>query len=235
VSSLSTGLSTTNSSVSSLSTSTSTGLVSLSTLISSGQSHYVSVNDGGTQQGNYTNNGATGTNAVAIGANASASSDGGVALGNNATVSGTSAVAVGQGAAATAANSVALGANSVASEANTVSVGSVGAERRITNVAPGVNPTDAVNVGQLNSLRGDVNNVAKKAYTGVAAATALTMIPDVDLGKTFSLGVGVASYQGNGAVAIGGTARISENLKVKAGIGYSGQARTYGVGMGYQW
>ena len=31
-----------------------------------------------------------------------------------------------------------------------VSVGSVGAERQITNVAPGVEGTDAVNVDQLN-------------------------------------------------------------------------------------
>src|SRR5262249_33610125 len=36
--------------------------------------------------------------------------------------------------------------------AGEVSVGSVGAERQITNVAPGSAPTDAVNLGQLQAI-----------------------------------------------------------------------------------
>src|SRR4029077_10388728 len=38
-----------------------------------------------------------------------------------------------------------------ANAANTVSVGAVGSERRITNVAAGINPTDAATVSQLSS------------------------------------------------------------------------------------
>ncbi|MBN3759199.1 adhesin, partial [Paraburkholderia sp. Tr-20389] len=41
-----------------------------------------------------------------------------------------------------------------------VSVGAAGAERRITNVAAGLNPTDAVNVSQLMSEDAKVNNVS---------------------------------------------------------------------------
>ena len=52
---------------------------------------------------------------------------------------------------ATAANSVAIGSGSTNTVANTVSFGSAGNERRLTNVAAGVNATDAVNVGQLQS------------------------------------------------------------------------------------
>ncbi|MQR02495.1 ESPR-type extended signal peptide-containing protein [Glaciimonas soli] len=52
--------------------------------------------------------------------------------------------------------SVAIGANSVATEANTVSVGAVGSERKIVNVATGVNDTDAVNVGQLTKAIADI-------------------------------------------------------------------------------
>ncbi|WP_194270688.1 beta strand repeat-containing protein [Glaciimonas soli] len=59
-------------------------------------------------------------------------------------------------------NSVAIGANSVASEANTVSVGAVGSERKIVNVAAGVNTTDAVNVGQLSAVSGDVGQLANQ-------------------------------------------------------------------------
>ncbi|EBK8342616.1 autotransporter adhesin SadA [Salmonella enterica] len=60
-------------------------------------------------------------------------------------------VAIGSGSIAAAENSVALGTNSVADEANTVSVGSSTQQRRITNVAAGVNNTDAVNVAQLKA------------------------------------------------------------------------------------
>ncbi|QKE18242.1 trimeric autotransporter adhesin SadA [Citrobacter sp. TSA-1] len=60
-------------------------------------------------------------------------------------------VAMGSGSIAAAENSVALGTNSVADEANTVSVGSSTQQRRITNVAAGVNNTDAVNVAQLKA------------------------------------------------------------------------------------
>ncbi len=104
--------------------------------------------------------------------------------------------AVGANAVASAPNSVAPGAGSVASEANSVSVGSPGNERTITNVAPGVNPSDAVNMSRLNSVQDSVNSVARTAYSGIAAATALTMIPEVDQGKTLSVGIGMGSYQG---------------------------------------
>ena len=53
-----------------------------------------------------------------------------------------------------AAAHVALGQGSIANLPNTVSVGAPGAERRITNVAAGVNPTDAVNVSQLSAALG---------------------------------------------------------------------------------
>ena len=71
--------------------------------------------------------------------------------GVDANAQGTDSVAIGSGSIAAAENSVALGTNSVADEANTVSVGSSTQQRRITNVAAGVNNTDAVNVAQLKA------------------------------------------------------------------------------------
>ncbi|MFM0556253.1 YadA-like family protein, partial [Paraburkholderia sediminicola] len=177
-----------------------------------------------------------------------------------AVASGTHSTAMGANASATANNSVALGANSVADRANTVSVGSAGNERQVTNVAAGTATTDAVNVGQLNdsigaavgnlpagtsakdytdqqinSVQNSVNQVAKSAYAGIAAATALTMIPDVDQGKTIAVGIGGGTYKGSQAVALGVSARITENLKMKAGAGTSSQGTTVGVGASYQW
>jgi hypothetical protein len=107
-------------------------------------------------------------------------------------------------------NAVALGANSVADRDNSVSVGSADQQRQITNVAAGTQGTDAVNLNQMNSA---VGGIARKAYSGIAAATALTMIPDVDANKTLSLGIGGGTFQGYAATAIGGTARITQNIK----------------------
>ncbi|MFM0595702.1 YadA-like family protein [Paraburkholderia dilworthii] len=174
--------------------------------------------------------------------------------------SGSHATAMGANAKASAANSVAMGANSVADRENTMSVGSAGSERQITNVANGTAATDAVNVGQMNdsigaavgnlpggmtakdytdqqvkTVQSGVNQVARGAYSGVAAATALSMIPDVDLGKTIAVGVGTANYKGYQATAIGASVRITQNLKAKLGAGISAAGTTIGAGASYQW
>jgi trimeric autotransporter adhesin len=156
----------------------------------------------------------------------------GTGSGPAAVATGSNAMALGGGSQASGDNSVAIGSNSVADEANTVSVGSQGNERRITNVAPGKSATDAVNLGQMQSAIGDT---ARAAYSGVAAATALTMIPEVDAGKTLAVGVAGATYKGYQAAAIGASARITANLKVKVGAGISGSETTVGAGASYQW
>ncbi|CAD6530719.1 YadA-like family protein [Paraburkholderia metrosideri] len=177
-----------------------------------------------------------------------------VAAGASASAAGSQAVAMGANASATAQNSVALGAGSTADRDNSVSVGSTGSERQITNVAAGTAPTDAVNLSQMNNSLSQgvqqansytdqrvnatnqaVNDLAKNAYSGIAAATALTMIPEVDVGKKISFGIGASTYHGYQAVALGGTARITENIKVKAGVGMSSGGTTAGIGASYQW
>ncbi|WP_315854878.1 YadA-like family protein [Burkholderia latens] len=164
---------------------------------------------------------------TAVGANASVKSNGGTAIGQGATVS------------AGASNAVAIGQGSVANEANTVSIGSDGHTRRLVNVADGVKATDAVSKGQfdraIGGMQGQIDGMARNAYSGVAAATALTMIPGVDPGKNLSFGIGAASYKGYQAVAMGGEARITENLKMKAGVSLSSGGNVVGAGASYQW
>ncbi|WP_208453677.1 YadA family autotransporter adhesin [Burkholderia cepacia] len=166
-------------------------------------------------------------NGTAVGAGSQVMADSGTAVGQGATVS------------ADATNSVALGQGSKATEANTVSIGSEGAERRIVNIADGVKATDAVSKGQfdraMGGMQGQINDLSRNAYSGIAAATALTMIPGVDPGKNLSFGVSGASYKGYQAVAMGGEARITENLKMRAGVGISSGGNTFGVGASYQW
>ncbi len=153
---------------------------------------------------------ASGDSASAFGNGSSATGDNSIAHGAHSQASGEGSAAIGAGSVASADNAVALGANSVANEANTVSVGSAGSERRVTNVAPGVNGTDAVNVDQMNQLRGDVGasltSLQRAAYGGVAAAMAMPNLMPSAPGKTV-VGAGVANYKGYSAVAAGATYR----------------------------
>ncbi|MCA8318575.1 YadA-like family protein [Burkholderia cepacia] len=186
---------------------------------------------------------ASGNQSTAGGVGATASGNRSTALGNGARASGTDSVALGAHAQASGSNSTALGTGSVADRNNSISIGSVGHERQITNIAPGTASTDAVNLGQLNAainqtagqLQQGINDTARKAYSGVAAATALTMIPDVDKDKVLSVGVGVGSYQGYSAIALGATARITENVKMRAGASLGGSATAIGMGASMQW
>ncbi|WP_234015403.1 YadA-like family protein [Burkholderia sp. BE12] len=194
---------------------------------------------GNTAAGSGATIGTGANNATVIGSGANATKDNGVAIGSGSKSGAEGAVAIGQGASATGSNSVALGAGSVASDNDTVSIGSLGNERTLSNVKDGFNASDAATKGQLDravgGLQGQINDVSKNAYSGIAAATALTMIPGVDPGKTLSFGVGGATYKGYQAVAFGGEARITQNLKMKAGVGLSSGGNTVGVGAAYQW
>ncbi|MBN3503068.1 YadA-like family protein [Burkholderia cenocepacia] len=179
------------------------------------------------------------SNGTAIGTGSKSSAEGATAIGNNANASGSKSAAIGDGASASGSNSVALGSGSMATSDNTVSVGSATQQRTISNLADGVNATDAATKGQLDramgGMQGQMNELSRNAYSGIAAATALTMIPGVDPGKTLSFGIGGATFQGYQAVAFGGEARITQNLKMKAGVGLSSGGNTVGVGASYQW
>jgi autotransporter adhesin len=193
----------------------------------------------------------TGPNSSAGGQGSVASGSNSTAVGNSSQASANGATAVGVGAAASGNNSVALGSNSTdGGRSNVVSVGSLNDTRQVANVAAGTQGTDAVNVDQLNAglaqanaytdqrvdqLQSGINSVARNAYSGIAAATALTMIPEVDKDKTLSFGIGTAGFRGYQAVALGGTARLTENIKMKAGVGMSPGGTTFGMGAAMQW
>ncbi|WP_246641636.1 YadA-like family protein [Paraburkholderia edwinii] len=108
-------------------------------------------------------------------------------------------------------------------------------DSRIGELPSGMSSKDYVDQS-MKSMQSQVNSVAKNSYGGIAAATALTMIPDVDQGKTIAVGVGTGNYKGYQAVALGASARITQNLKVKVGAGMApGNGTTVGAGASYQW
>ncbi|VWB97964.1 membrane-anchored cell surface protein [Burkholderia lata] len=151
-------------------------------------------------------------------------------------------------------NSVAIGAGSNdGGRSNVVSVGSDTQQRQITNVAAGTQGTDAVNLNQLNTLSTTVSQTVQNQQTqinnlgsalqqtdtlarqGVAAATALTMLPQVEPGKTINVAVGVARFAGQSGMAFGASAHLSSSGILKLGIGVAGSNRTFGAGYGYSW
>lgn len=101
-------------------------------------------------------------NGVAIGYSATAAGFNTTVLGAAAKAQGDNATALGQGTLVAADNSVALGAGSRVtaddirdSDTNgVVSVGKSDGERRIINVADGVNDSDAATVGQISKITG---------------------------------------------------------------------------------
>ncbi len=143
-------------------------------------------------------------NGVAIGYSATAAGFNTTVLGAAAKAQVDNATALGQGTLVTADNSVALGAGSRVttddirdSDTNgVVSVGKSDGERRIINVADGVNDSDAATVGQISKITGmdsekgnvvqyDGEDKAAVTFAGTEG-TALKNVSDIELkGNSF--------------------------------------------------
>jgi len=142
-----------------------------------------------------------------------------------------------------ASNSVALGQGSIANEANTVSVGTANLQRRITNVADGINPFDAVNRQQLDAMSTAFNNslsgLSSTVTTlglrvdnvGASSAALSSLVPNHrDMGNT-QVSLGVGQYRGQTAVAAGMYHYIGNRVLLNAGFSIAGEVRTGRMGM----
>jgi autotransporter adhesin len=205
---------------------------------------------------------ASGTSSTAVGFLASASADNSSAFGKGSTASAANSSSFGAGAQATspggtalgfganasAPNSVAIGSGSIANAPNTVSVGTAGNERRITNVAAGISPTDAVNVGQLSSVAAGVqslstqlNNVDRRLRDGVAISMAAGGVPSVPQGRRVGVFGNLATYDGHGAAGFGITGVLYEtrSYQVQAngavGVGFDTSVVGARGGVGVFW
>ncbi|MEJ7687075.1 MAG: ESPR-type extended signal peptide-containing protein [Variovorax sp.] len=156
---------------------------------------------------------------------------------------GQDTTAVGSGSMATGTNSVSLGGNSFDDgRANVVSVGSAGNERQITNVAPGVQGTDAVNVNQLNATGSRISAVAeqlnrdtKMLSGGIAASAALAVVTPVEPGRYHVSGA-VAGYNGEAGVGFNILKRSADGARtLHAGVGWGsgGSKAIVRVGFGF--
>ena len=181
-----------------------------------------------------------------MGFQAQANAANATALGSGARANSANSTAIGNGAAASGANSVALGAGSVASAANTVSVGSAGAERRITNVAAGISPTDAVNVsqlagitggfqgqignlqGQISSLQNQVTDNQREARAGIALAMAAGALQFDQRPGKLSVAGAYGNFKGSSGLAIGIGYAATDRWRVNATFSGSPDQNAYG-------
>ncbi|MET3496277.1 YadA-like family protein [Variovorax boronicumulans] len=108
---------------------------------------------------------------------------------------------------------------------------------RVSNVAAGILPTDAVNVGQLNEVRQGVQEVSRVAYSGIAMAFAMsgTYLPTLYPGEK-TVGVGIGGYKGYGAIALT-FKQLSDDGKMSWGAGLSTTGKDWGInaGIGWKW
>ena len=163
-----------------------------------------------------------------------------MALGSNARASSSNGIAIGSGASVTADDSVALGSGSIANEANTISIGSALQQRRITNVAPGRNPTDAVNLGQLNDMQHDTRVEARRGIAG-SVASRVNLQPSAPGKTTFGLGMG--HYLSETAVGLGvahwlpspNNSRHRILIQGGASMSETGSEGVYSMGVGFEY
>ncbi|QIM65355.1 YadA-like family protein [Frederiksenia canicola] len=116
-----------------------------------------------------------------------------------------------------------------------------GSAARITNVAPGVDNNDAVNVGQLkgavNNINNHVNKINKDLRAGIAGATAISFLQRPNEAGKSIISVGMGSYKAESAVAVGYSRNSDNNkisIKVGAGLNSRGDVN-FGGSVGYQW
>ncbi|MBC8716389.1 YadA-like family protein [Ochrobactrum sp. Marseille-Q0166] len=120
--------------------------------------HYYSVNDGGTATGNFNNDGAVGTNALAAGINAFAEAESSVAVGRDNRVSGNSSV-----------NSASVGSsNTILESANTVAIGVRNdvVQSSSVGVLGGGNSINATSDTTINGLNNTVDTSYNSGFFG---------------------------------------------------------------------
>ncbi|MFP6822140.1 YadA-like family protein [Acinetobacter sp.] len=201
-------------------------LLAVSALTMSGMTaaadNYVSVNDGGTQSGNYNNDGAVASGSVVIGPDSSSIGASGVAIGNNADVTGLQGVAIGNNAQA-GYQSIALGFDTVATAFNSMALGNraiaytdgttLGQGTYANKLATAMG-NGALAVGQESTAYGYSALAGTDSFSQPSAGTD----PDT-IGKAYATAMGSrakASAQGSTAVGAGSVAEVDNGIALGA-------------------
>lgn len=87
----------------------------------------------------------------------------------------------------------------------------------------------------FSDLKNTVDANRKRAAAGIAGVAAMANIPEVNSHQTFSVGVGVGGFDGQQAVAVGASARVNDNLTVKASVAANNEEVVWGAGAAIGW
>ena len=123
---------------------------------------------------------------------------------------------------------------------------------RVSNVAAGVNATDAVNLGQLNAVSGNVNQLIgnlnslsgqvvqnqTEARRGIATTAAMANLPFGTTPGKWSPAVSFGGFEGQTALAVGVQYNTESPYRIKlratASFAPSGGGATFGGGAGME-
>lgn len=113
---------------------------------------------------------------------------------------------------------------------------------RLQNVGTGTSGTDAVNLTQVNSLisstTSQITSLQSQIYTnerGISGVSAMTNIPSLQTSQQYNFGVGIGSFEGTTALALGGNFRLRDNLVGKISASMSSGTYVTGAGISLGW
>jgi hypothetical protein len=173
----------------------------------------------------------TGASGLIVGNGSTNPVEGGVIVGNNSALG------------ADATNSVIIGNNGYTDRADTVDVGG----RTISNVAPGVLGTDAVNLNQLQAGILSANHYTDQVFSKVnkrinqsgAVASAMGIMAGTAAGNAQAglnrIAMATASYNGQSALAFGYQRTLRDRISLTLGASFSGHERVIGAGASFGW
>jgi autotransporter adhesin len=102
-------------------------------------------------------------------------------------------------------------------------------EQRIGNLEQATN-------SKFNNLDKRIDENKRNANAGIAGVAAMANIPQVTEYQTFAIGAGAGHRESENALAVGFSARASQNTVIKASVaGDSQQTWTVGAGVSYGW
>lgn len=102
-------------------------------------------------------------------------------------------------------------------------------EQRITTLESQTN-------ARFGDLKKQIDNNKKEANAGIAGVAAMASIPQVTDKQDFSIGAGVGNRDGENAMAIGFSGRVTDNVVTKVAVAADTQSGwTFGAGMSYGW
>ena len=190
------------------------------------QSHYFSVNDGGTQGGNFNNDGAIGANATAIGVGALSSAPDGTAVGESASVTGQYGSAFGYQARAIGLGATAIGGNGTAgasaAASNSIAIGGQAVVQSIA--ASGI----AIGFGATLDDGASLNSLAIGVSAMGSAPDATAVGESASVSGQYGSAVGYeAEAHNSGGVAIGKNSiagAVSNAIANETAVGSSAHA-----------